>query len=534
MARNSHGTGTPGRMNEALGRDALGFIARQTVQTQDFREAIYGYPDGKQGHWVRNTHSETFYWVGDLTGGSTFEPGSIVFVASRSGKRGEKIIGSSPAGMVSASVATVTAPASVGPISAPLTEGTYSGWSYFGDGSSYVYLACAHHKKQYRYVGGANYYVSGTVQIRVSRIAVGDIIGQTNLAPNGYSDDEFLGGVGGVELFRSDPVDLVADPPTDPETGITNDPGIPWRTCALSTDGTNFFVVYTKDDSASTFTVDCYDASGTLQGTDTFTGRTPPHDQVDLINEHSAIVSGGLFVFAHPIGSAKEFTFTTRGTDAAIIDSLVIDFAANDVDPGVGFTGSYIANAYSGIAAGGDNSAAISIFTRTGYWTKTSETTYLFASVGTYATILDSSFATVDVSFPTRSIVGNPKFALTPGYARASFSASLPSANAVVGGYTSGGFAYWGDDGGTNPSYMSIGFYACPENLYFAGPGISPYWFNDPPIFDHGYFALTTPIFLFPGSASGAQPPFDLVFNYAPSGGAQIALYRMQPDGTLA
>lgn len=109
-------------MNEALGRDALGFIARQTVQTQDFREAIYLYPDGKQGHWVRNTHSDTPYWVGDLTGGSTFEPGSIVFVASRSGKRGEKIIGRSPAGMASSSIATIEAPNSVAPAQTPPEE----------------------------------------------------------------------------------------------------------------------------------------------------------------------------------------------------------------------------------------------------------------------------------------------------------------------------------------------------------------------------------------------------------------------------
>lgn len=317
MARNSHGTGTPGRMNEALGRDALGFIARQTVQTQDFREAIYGYPDGKQGHWVRNTHSETFYWVGDLTGGSTFEPGSIVFVASRSGKRGEKIIGSSPAGMVAASVATVTAGNFVEPTGDVETFGYYRGWAYYCDGGAYVWLASFHTKHSYD--PGGPTFIEGTNELRVSRIAVSAISGMQQLAVNGYEDGEFLDGmVGGTELFTYGRVPLV--------TFLEPD----WRVVSLVESGGTVFVVYAT--LAGAYTVLALTDSGTLLGSDSFSGRAILGDaSYDLLNSSAVYCpDDAQFFFAHPIGSgSEEFKICRRNMLSAAIEAEVdIDFAA--------------------------------------------------------------------------------------------------------------------------------------------------------------------------------------------------------------
>ena len=320
MARNSHGTGTPGRMNEVLGRDALGFIARQTVQTQDFREAVYAYPDGKQGHWVRNTHSETLYWVGDLTGGSTFEPGSIVFVASRSGKRGEKIIGRSPAGMVSASVATVTTPNSVGPLSAPDTGdvfGHYRGWAYFCDGGAYVWVAAFHEK--YSYDPGGPTFIEGTNELRVAKIAVSSFAGAQELAVDGYEDGEFLDGtVGGTELFTYGSVPLVA----------FNDPD--YRVVSLVEAGGTVFVVYAT--LAGAYTVLALTDSGTLLGSDSFSGRSIVGDSATDLLESSAVYcpDDAQFFFAHPIGSgSEEFKICRRNMLSAGIEAEVdIDFAA--------------------------------------------------------------------------------------------------------------------------------------------------------------------------------------------------------------
>lgn len=323
MARNSHGTGTPGRMNEVLGRDALGFIARQTVQTQDFREAIYAYPDGKQGHWVRNTHSETLYWVGDLTGGSTFEPGSIVFVASRSGKRGEKIIGRSPAGMVSASVATVTTPNSVGPVSAPTgdigTHGYYKGWAYYCDGGAYVWVASFHDKRSFD--AGDLTFIEGTIELRVARIAVSSFSGSEELPNDGYEDGEFSpdGTVGGTELFTYGTVPLVAF--DDPD----------YRVVSLVEAGGTVFVVYAAYPGGD-YTVLALSDSGELLGSDTFSGRSIAAQASTDLNESSAVYcpDDAQFFFAHPIGTgSEEFKICRRNMLSAGIEAEVdIDFAA--------------------------------------------------------------------------------------------------------------------------------------------------------------------------------------------------------------
>ncbi len=309
MARSSHGTGTPGRMNEVLGRDALGFIARQTVQTQDFSEAIYAYPDGKQGHWVHLPHSETLFWVGDLTGGSTFEPGSVVFVASISGKRGKKIIGRSPAGMVGASVATVQAPNTVEPAETPVGALSYRGWAYGCDGSSSVLLA------SFLYKAGPS-----TVELRVAELPVADIVGDDiNFRGDGG------GGVIGAESFSSEPEEL------DEATFDNKD----HRCLSVVSDGTVTFVVHTADLASGSYVVSCFDATGALLGSDTFTGRTPPTSTMQRIvslNQHSSVLSSGVFYFAHPIGSGdQEFRLCTRSdADASVVAYVDIDFAATD------------------------------------------------------------------------------------------------------------------------------------------------------------------------------------------------------------
>lgn len=322
MARNSHGTGTPGRMNEALGRDALGFIGRQTVQTQDFSEAIYAYPDGKQGHWVHLPHSETLFWVGDLTGGSTFEPGSIVFVASQSGKRGQKIIGRSPAGMASSSVTSVQSPTSVGPPpTAPAgdvsTFGNYRGWAYFCDGGAYVWVASFHPKHSYD--PGGPTFIDGTNELRVARIAVSSIVGMQQLAVDGYADGEFLDGmIGGTELFTYGTVPLVAF--GDPD----------WRVVSIAESGGTVFVVYAT--LSGDYTVLALTDTGTLLGSDSFSGRSIIGDSTTDLNENSAVYcpDDAQFYFAHPIGSgSEEFKICRRNMLSSAIDAQVdIDFAA--------------------------------------------------------------------------------------------------------------------------------------------------------------------------------------------------------------
>lgn len=319
MARNSHGTGTPGRMNDALGRGPLGFIARQTVQTQDFREAIYAYPDGKQGHWVHNTHSEQLYWVGDLTGGSTFKPGSIVFVASQSGKRGEKIIGRSPAGMDSASVATVQVPNAVGPPAAPPppsgTQGLYLGWSYFCEGGGYVWTACIHHR--FRYETGP-VFVDGTREIRIGKLSMANLVGGADMPVDGYEVGQFDNGVGGAEVCRS------------PEEEMTSLTDFHFTVSLVQAGGTIFVVTVAPD--GTSYTIHLLDDSGNELASDTFSGRTWANSP-DALDQHSAIYSNvdGNFYFAHPIGSgSEEFRICRRsGSTAEIASSVDIDFNAD-------------------------------------------------------------------------------------------------------------------------------------------------------------------------------------------------------------
>lgn len=317
MAGKTHGTRTSERMNEALKRDIFGFIARQTKATQDFRQAIYLHPDGKIGHWVRNPYSSEAYWVSDLTGGSTFEPGSTVMLASFSGRRGEGIVGRSPAGFGGAAISEVTLPPSVTPTTTPpvdaLEQGYYLGWSYYCDGGGYVWTACMHHRL--RYLAGP-VFVDGTVALRVGRYSMADLAGGVDIPIDGYDIDDFAGGNGGAEVFRLD---------SDPLSSLSQS----FRTVSIIQSGGYVFVV-TVEIGETTYTVHLMTDSGTLIATDTFTGRawvsTP-----EALGQHSAICSNidGNFYFAHPIGAgAEEFRFCRRSlADASVVDFIDIDFS---------------------------------------------------------------------------------------------------------------------------------------------------------------------------------------------------------------
>lgn len=336
-------------MNEALGRDVLGYIARQTKATQDFRQAIYLYPDGKIGHWVRNPYSEQAYWVADMTGGSTFEPGSTVMLGSFSGRRGEGIIGRSPAGFGGSAISEVRLPPSIAPPSATPdpegieTFGHYKGWAYYCGGGSSVLLACFHRKDRFLLSGPT--FVDGTVELLVSRLSVSSIVGAQGLAVDGYDDGEFLDGtVGGTELFRYGQV--AATTFDDPD----------WRVVSLCEDGSTLFVVYAPY-PGSTYHVLCLNDSGELLGSDTFTGRSIVGYAVDDMQENSAVYcpDDGKFFFAHPIGSgSEEFRICRRSSVSAAIEAYVdIDFAAAGKE-------------FSGIAPRPAGSPGVRVFRSTG------------------------------------------------------------------------------------------------------------------------------------------------------------------------
>lgn len=103
MSGRTHETRTPHKMNEALGRDVLGFVARQTKATQDLRKVIYVGPFGKGFHKVRNPVSNEEYVVADGLGGTTMRPGSVAGVMSFSGQHGEVLAVRSPLGFATAS-----------------------------------------------------------------------------------------------------------------------------------------------------------------------------------------------------------------------------------------------------------------------------------------------------------------------------------------------------------------------------------------------------------------------------------------------
>jgi len=314
MAGKTHGTRTSERMNEALKRDLFGFIARQTKATQDFRQAIYLHPDGKIGHWVRNPYSAEPYWVADLTGGSTFEPGSTVMLASFSGRRGEGIVGRSPAGFGGAAISEVTLPPSVTPETTPavpaFSQGYYQGWSFYCDGGPDIWLACFH--VRFRYDSGP-VFVDGQRFLRIAKLPVSSISGATELALDGYEIGEFLNGVGGTEQFR------LAD---ELMTGLS-DP-IPATYCIVQSGGVIFVVA--GEFSSTSYSVICMTDSGEVIGSDYFTGRTPSSTTSDYMSINQAVVSptDGGFYFAHPVGAGSEqFRFCKRSPTTGAIESYV-------------------------------------------------------------------------------------------------------------------------------------------------------------------------------------------------------------------
>lgn len=110
MSGRTHGTRSPSRIRDIIGRDASSYVSRQTVASQDLRKAIYYSPHGKGYHKVQNPFSGEVYVVADGLGGSTVTPGAVVMVASFSGQHGEVLISRPPAGFGGSSVTRVTRP----------------------------------------------------------------------------------------------------------------------------------------------------------------------------------------------------------------------------------------------------------------------------------------------------------------------------------------------------------------------------------------------------------------------------------------
>lgn len=123
MAGRNHTTRTPHRLNAALKRDLFGFIARQTVASQDLRKVIYVSPWGKGFHKVKNPVSDEEYVVSDGLGGATMAPDSVAMAASFSGQQGETIISRPPAGFGGSAATKTTLPPETRPAQA---SDTYS------------------------------------------------------------------------------------------------------------------------------------------------------------------------------------------------------------------------------------------------------------------------------------------------------------------------------------------------------------------------------------------------------------------------
>lgn len=136
MAGRSHTTRTPHRINQALNRDVLGFLARQTVATQDLRKVIYVSPHGKGYHKVKNPVSEEVYVVADGLGGATMVPDSVAIAASFSGQAGEVIISRPPAGFGGASITHVTVAPNRAPTAAAPDDATYTNLGFCWDGAN--------------------------------------------------------------------------------------------------------------------------------------------------------------------------------------------------------------------------------------------------------------------------------------------------------------------------------------------------------------------------------------------------------------
>lgn len=318
MAGRSHTTRTPHRMNEALNRDAMGFVSRQNVANADFRKAIYVAPLGKGFHQVRNPVSGEVYTVADGLGGATVAPGSTVGLLSYHGLPGEVLATRAPAGFGGSATSSVTRT----PNQVPATElavnfgGYYSAWSFYCDGGEDIWLACIHSKRSY----DADWnFISGYNSIRVSKLNYASVTGQIELAGTGYDapDD---GGEAGAEVFSIDG-DVVTD------EGSLNVAG----TISIASSGGVVFVTYAEDASTGPWTVLCASDSGEVYGSDSFSGvdgRNPYTEPYRRSAIHNAY--DGKFYFADPIGpGAENYRFCTRSsTNAAIENELLLNFAS--------------------------------------------------------------------------------------------------------------------------------------------------------------------------------------------------------------
>jgi hypothetical protein len=349
----SHHTGRrPTRVGTIAARGLPSLLDGRRVAEADIRPAIYVRPKGNGFHVVRNICNEEEYVVADGTGGSTFAPGSVVSVASFSGNPGEFIIGSPPAGFGGSSNYAIQLSArpyvTVPPEPPVLTErGFYRGWAYYGDGSSSVWLACAHYRK--RLDPGTLAFVEGEVAIRVAVLSASGITGSLNLASTGYAIDELTNGAGGSEVFRSASTALVA--PT--QASYLH------RVVALAAGGGKVAVVYTKNFNGTTYTADLYTSSGTLVASRTFTGVAYPDTAAyQYLNQNAVVYSSNDddFYFVDKT-AAGTFTFSRRSlTDMSVVASTSINFGAT----GHVYTGCAARPGASGIRVFRSNSAATS------------------------------------------------------------------------------------------------------------------------------------------------------------------------------
>lgn len=349
----SHHTGRrPTRVATIAARGLPALLDGRRTSEADIRPAIYVRPLGNGFHVVRNICNEQEYVVADGTGGGTFAPGSIVSVGSYTGNPGEFILGGPPAGFGGASSYSIQLAvrgyATVPPAAPTLTErGFYRGWAYYCGGSSDVWLACAHYRK--RLDPGTLAFVEGEVAIRVAVLSASSITGSLSLASTGYAIDELTDGAGGSEAFSSASTALAAP---------THDSYL-FRVVALAAGGGRVAVVYTKNHTSTTYTVDLYTSAGTLVASKTLTGVAYPDTfAFEYLNSNAVVYSANDddFYFADRTAT-NTFTFRRRSlTDMSVAASISINFGAT----GHVYTGCTARPGAAGIRIFRSNAAATS------------------------------------------------------------------------------------------------------------------------------------------------------------------------------
>jgi hypothetical protein len=172
------------------------------VSEADLRKAIYVRPNGFGYHVVKNPCNDQTYVVGDMTGGQTATPGSVVTLASFTGNPGEAMIGRAPNGFGGASTYAVKT-----------SVRAYDGATLQGDPPPPEPPIVAYGL----YVSGTDYVsVSPAIRFSISVVKIYDTWAENALVgtvtvdlPSGYSitdslrDGAFLPGLGGAYAFPS-------------------------------------------------------------------------------------------------------------------------------------------------------------------------------------------------------------------------------------------------------------------------------------------------------------------------------------------